>query len=67
MGSNPINLAVRFLLELSSLIAIGMWGWRQTDSWLRFVLAIGLPIIAAVIWGTFAVADQVQHRCLLQE
>jgi len=57
MGSNPINLTVRFLLELSSLLAMGVWGWRQSDGWERYVLAIGLPIIAAVVWGTFAIAN----------
>jgi hypothetical protein len=57
MSSNPINLAVRFLLELSALLAIGFWGWRQGEGSFRFVLAIGLPLIAAVLWGTFAVPD----------
>ena len=57
MGSNPINLAVRFLLELSSLIAMGILGYRQTDGLLRFLLAIGIPILASVVWGTFAVLD----------
>jgi hypothetical protein len=57
MSSNPINLAVRFLLELSALLAIGFWGWRQGEGLFRFVLAIGLPLIAAVLWGTFAVPD----------
>ena len=57
MGSHPINLALRFLLELSALLALGVWGWRYSDGWLRFVLALGLPIIAAVVWGTFAVPN----------
>jgi len=57
MGSHPINLTIRFLLELTALAAIGIWGWKQSDGWLRFVLALGIPIIVAVIWGTFAVPD----------
>ena len=57
MGSHPINLFIRFLLELSALIAIGIWGWEQSDGWLQFVLAFGLPFIAAAIWGIFAVPD----------
>lgn len=57
MGSHPINLMLRFLLELMALGSVGLWGWKQTDSWLRFILAIGLPIGLAVIWGTFAVPD----------
>lgn len=57
MSSNPINLALRFLLEIFSLAVIGIWGWKLSDNWIRYVLAIGLPIIAALIWGTFAVAN----------
>jgi hypothetical protein len=57
MGSHPINLVFRFLLELTALITVGIWGWRQSDNWLRFVLALGLPIILAAIWGTFAVPN----------
>lgn len=57
MSSNPINLAVRFLLEIFSLAVIGIWGWKQGDNWERYVLAIGLTVIAAAIWGTFAVAN----------
>ncbi len=57
MGSHPINLIIRFLLELTALSAIGIWGWKQNDGWLKFVLAIGIPIIVAAIWGKFAVPD----------
>jgi hypothetical protein len=55
VGSHPINLAVRFLLELSALAALAYWGWTQHAGPLRFILAIGLPLIAAVLWGTFNV------------
>lgn len=57
MGSHPINLAVRFILEIIALISVGIWGWNKTDSFLKFVLAIGLPILLGAIWGTFAVPD----------
>ena len=56
MGSNPLNLAIRFLLELAALTAIGVWGWQyDNETWLRIILALGLPFIAAVIWGIFNV------------
>ena len=55
MGSNPINLGVRFMLEMVALYAFGRWGWQQSDGWLRYVLVIGLPLLAMVLWGTFAV------------
>ncbi|MCB0523038.1 MAG: YrdB family protein [Lewinellaceae bacterium] len=57
MGSHPINLALRFLLELSALISVGMWAWRQNDGWLKYVLAIGIPLVLAAIWGTFNVPN----------
>jgi hypothetical protein len=55
MGSHPINLALRFLLEMAALVSAGIWGWNQSDAWVQYVLAIGIPIILAIIWGTFAV------------
>ncbi len=55
MAYNPLNLAARFLLEIAGLAALGWWGWSQGQGALRFVLALGLPVLAAVLWGTFAV------------
>ncbi len=57
MGSNPINLTGRFLLEMAALLIMGVWGWNQLAGPGRFLLAIGLPVLAAVLWGTFAVPD----------
>jgi hypothetical protein len=54
-GSNPLNLAVRFLLELCALFALGLWGWRLRDDGWRIVTAFVVPLIAAALWGTFAV------------
>lgn len=57
MGSHPINLALRFLLEIAALLAMGAWGWRTGEGALRFVMTLGVPLVAAVLWGTFAVLD----------
>ena len=57
MGSHPINLAVRFLLELAALSSMGLWGWRVGEGWSRFLLAALLPVAAAALWGVFAVPD----------
>jgi len=57
MGSHPINLTIRFLLEIITLISIGTWGWNKTDGFYRYILAIGLPVLIAVIWGIFAVPN----------
>jgi len=57
MGSNPINLFFRFLLELAALISFGYWGWQTGDEWFRYLLVILAPLIGALVWGTFAVPD----------
>ena len=50
-------MAVRFLLEMSGLVTLGVWGWARGDGVLKFVLALIFPLIAAAIWGIFAVPD----------
>jgi hypothetical protein len=55
MASNPINLALRFILEIAALFALAYWGWTQHGGFWRFAWSIGLVILAAVVWGTFAV------------
>jgi hypothetical protein len=57
MGSHPLNLTFRFLLELAALVSMGYWGWTQHEGFGRFLWTIALPIIAAILWGTFAVPD----------
>jgi hypothetical protein len=42
---------------MSALVSVGIWGWKYSDGWLRYPLAIGIPIVFAVIWGTFAVPN----------
>lgn len=49
-----LNLAVRFLLELCMLAAVGYWGFKTQSSWaLKTLFGIGLPVLIAVLWGTF--------------
>jgi hypothetical protein len=56
MGSHPINLAFRFLLELSALLAMGPWGWQQSEGAIRFLLALAVPAAAGALWGILAFA-----------
>lgn len=55
MGSHPINLAVRFLLELTVLGVMGYWGWKYSSGWMRWAMAIGIPVLMAAAWAVFAV------------
>ena len=57
MGSNPINLAFRFLLELAALFAMGYWGWHAAEGGPRWLLVLGVPLAAAALWGTFRVEN----------
>ncbi|HSM54917.1 MAG TPA: YrdB family protein [Candidatus Sulfomarinibacteraceae bacterium] len=55
MSANPLNLALRFLLEIAGLVAMAYWGWATHERPWHVVWAIGLPLLAAVLWGTFRV------------
>jgi hypothetical protein len=57
MGKHPVNLALRFILEITALVVFAIWGWNKGSGWLGAVLAIGLPVFFATLWGVFAVKD----------
>jgi hypothetical protein len=49
------NVAARFLLEIGALGALGYWGFRTGESrFMQVALGMGVPLTAAVVWGTFA-------------
>ncbi len=50
------NLALRFGLEVGALISLGAAAWL-TDGAMRWVAVIAVPVVAAVVWGTFNVLD----------
>jgi Protein of unknown function (DUF2568) len=52
-GLRGVVLTVRFLCELGMLIGLAYWGFTVGDGAAAWVLGIGAPAIAAVIWGTF--------------
>jgi len=54
-SKNPINLGLRFLLELAAIIVFGYWGHSLTGDGTRILLAILFPLLFAVLWGVFAV------------
>ena len=57
-----INVAVRFLLEMCILIAIGYWGFKTGSGWfLKILLGIGVPLLIAMIWGTFGAPKATYH------
>ena len=49
-----INIGLRFLLELCILVIFGYWGFKTgNDTFMKFLLGLGAPILFAVVWGTF--------------
>lgn len=55
MGAHPINLALRFLLEILALLAIGMWSYRLVPNGWKYILAALIPLLVATAWGVFNV------------
>jgi hypothetical protein len=49
-----LNLALKSLLELAALAALGLWGASVADGATAILLAVGLPAVGAGLWGTFA-------------
>ena len=46
------NLLLAFLAELVALGIFAWWGWEAVASTPpKLLLAIGLPVVAAVLWG----------------
>jgi hypothetical protein len=57
MNTNPINLAVRFLLEITMLVILACWGWHLFNNWMRILAAAALPLAAAALWGIFRIPN----------
>lgn len=46
------NLALRFLLELGGIAALGVWGFQlDRNGALRWVAGIGAPLVLIVVWA----------------
>lgn len=59
------NLVVAFALELAMLVSLGYWGfYGENNIFIKFLLGIGTPLLAAVLWGIFA-APMSQYRLSL--
>jgi len=55
MSKHPVNLAIRFALELVAIGSFGIWGFRSSDEWYGYLLALLFPLLFAGLWGVFAV------------
>ena len=58
MSKNPINQAVRFLLELTAIFCFGKWGYSLPGSMgISVLTAISMVVLFALLWGVFAVRN----------
>jgi Protein of unknown function (DUF2568) len=60
-GLRGVTLTVRFLCELAMLAALAYWGFVVGDDVGAWVLGIGAPLLAAVVWGAL-VAPRARWR-----
>lgn len=57
MSSHPVNLLLRFLLEIAALAGLAAWGWGCTDGTRRVIVAIAFAGIPAIVWGVFRIRN----------
>ena len=56
-ANNDAMLAVRFLLELVSLLCLAVWSWRKVPSPWHWLVVVVLPVAVGWAWGAFTVPD----------
>jgi hypothetical protein len=39
------------------LIIFGCWGWHLSETYVRYIAVISLPLLAAVLWGVFRIPN----------
>jgi hypothetical protein len=52
-GLRGVTLTVRLLCELAMLAALAYWGLTVGDGAGAWVLGVGAPLLAAVVWGAW--------------
>ena len=55
MNQHPVNLAIRFLLEMSMLIIFAYWAWHRYEGFSRFLFGLLFPLAGAILWTVFRV------------
>jgi hypothetical protein len=50
-GLRGVILTLRFLCELAMLAALAYWGFTVGDGAGAWVLGVGAPLLAAVVWA----------------
>ena len=63
---NWLWLTAAFLSELAALAALAWWGATVSGpTAVRVLLAVGTPLVAAILWGVFAAPNAPVHAAVL--
>jgi hypothetical protein len=52
---HPLNLSLRFFLEIAALGGFGILAWRMAEGWWRYLAVIAILALLMTVWGVFAV------------
>lgn len=52
---HPMNLALRFFLEVAALGGFSVLAWRSAEGWWRYLVVIATLAFLMTLWGVFAV------------
>jgi hypothetical protein len=66
MSNHWLNLTFRFLLELTALFVVGYWGFSQGGDFLKYALAVFLPVTMAVCWAVFRYPNDPKKNPVIQ-
>ncbi len=46
------NLALRFIIEISGVVALGYWGFAVSSTTaVRIALGVGTPLVLVIVWA----------------
>jgi len=60
-SQHPLNLTLRFILEMVALFSVGLWGWVAFSGFWPYLLIWILPAAAAFLWANFRYPDEPLH------
>ena len=60
-AARAVNDVLRFLLELTALAGLAIWGWGTGPTGVNILLAIAAPLAAAAVWGAFVAPKAPRH------
>ncbi|MGF1626378.1 MAG: YrdB family protein [Alphaproteobacteria bacterium] len=55
LAYHPVNLGLRFVLEIWTVAAFGVLPWERLEAWWKWPLVVLCPLLVMLVWGAFAV------------